>query len=948
MVFPSPTTNTLDLLWAKTDRAHPHNPTRFHPLICHLIDVGMVAEALWRDSLSQGVRKRIARQLNLSVDDAGRTISYWAALHDLGKASPAFQWRWKPGLDALRKHGAPFDLVTVTTRKAYHALITTVLLRRYSREAGANAHLPNLMMGRSAARAVGRAIGGHHGLWPTDSAMDDQSLATTDIGVEPFWVNAHQMILDALQTVFQPSHVDALGSARLDESALILFVSGITAVADWLGSMEQHLRFCPTPVDMRTYPSLSCRAAQQTVGTEGWRFSPPASSQINFADFFGFAPNPLQARLIDLAPQLDEPALLIIETPTGSGKTEGAFLVADTLMQQHEQRGLYIAMPTAATSNQMFQRTLDYLTRRSEGQSARLRLLHSQAQWLGSPISPINVDVDAHPEDDTSNERELNAQTWFLPAKRGLLEQMAVGTVDQAFLGVLQARHFFVRLWGLMGKTIIFDEVHAYDTYMSTLFERLLAWLHAIGSSAIILSATLPASTRRRLVDAYLGKQASAHLGTNNAYPGLTAVFGQQMISEPIPWHEQRTVLINKIEPNPASIADLLLDKLSEGGAAAVICNTVGRAQDLYRTLKPNADQRGIDLLLFHARFPLNERNEIERKVLRTFGKRSKSSDPSAVELSSSPAEHLNVLSVHGVRRPTILIATQVIEQSLDLDFDFMISDLAPIDLLIQRAGRLHRHLRHRPPALREPTFFVALDVGADGVPMQQADRFYDRKIMLLTWFTLQSIGIDAPSGSSWTTPRDTAALIEAVYGDSPNLALSDLQQFHLRKAQEEYENDQNKARGEASSRLVKDPAKEDVMQLSGLERIAENPSVHADMQALTRLGPPSLQLVCLFRSQDGLNTRSDGSGQTIALDEVPDVICTSELILNSVSITNPTVYWHFVRQPPPPGWARHPLLRHTRVAEFEATGYAAIGETSFALHLDKVYGLRIEKGTSP
>ena len=219
-------------------------------------------------------------------------------------------------------------------------------------------------------------------------------------------------------------------------------------------------------------------------------------------------------------------------------------------------------------------------------------------------------------------------------------------------------------------------------------FQRLLTWLRAVGTSVVLLSATLPAQTRRELVQAYAGDGVDV---PDAIYPAITWAANGQVGSVPLPLSESRVVALEWISRDPAAIVTQLRDALREGGCAAVICNTVGRSQEVYRAVRDAGLVAPGDLILFHARTPFAWRDQIEKDVLSRFGK--------------------------GGERPqkAIVVATQVIEQSLDLDFDVMISDLAPVDLLLQRAGRLHRHPRPpRPAPVAAPRLLVAVDEGED------------------------------------------------------------------------------------------------------------------------------------------------------------------------------------------------------------------------------------------
>ena len=331
-------------------------------------------------------------------------------------------------------------------------------------------------------------------------------------------------------------------------------------------------------------------------------------------------------------------------------------------------------MPTTATSNQMHERTTNFLSRQL-GRQIEPLLVHSQALLRDLPDQGDPVEEREHEGDAASG------QAWFLPRKKSLLAPYGVGTVDQALMSILQTKHFFVRLLGLSHKVVIFDEVHAYDAYMSELFERLLTWLRAVGASVIILSATLPEKTRQKLARAYAGSTGAAAAAT--LYPRLTFADAGGIVNAialtPPP---TKTLQFDWMSREKEDIVTKLRELLVDGGCAAVICNTVTRAQELFRAIRDLPEKLCDDenLILFHARFPMAWREEIEQKVLHKFG-------PGGEKGKRDPARP----------QKAIVVATQVIEQSLDLDFDIMISDHAPVDLLLQRSGRLQRHSANEP-----------------------------------------------------------------------------------------------------------------------------------------------------------------------------------------------------------------------------------------------------------
>jgi CRISPR-associated endonuclease/helicase Cas3 len=520
----------------------------------------------------------------------------------------------------------------------------------------------------------------------------------------------------------------------------------------------------------------------------------------------------------------------------------------------------------------------------------------------------------------TMDERDggtLAAMKWFLPRKRTLLSTFGVGTVDQTFLSVLQTRHFFVRLLGLGHKTIIFDEVHAYDTYMSTLFQRLLSWLRAIGASVVILSATLPTRARRDLLQAYAGVPDEDL--PDVSYPSITWATEGKVDVEPLEASESRTVALRWIERDAASIVEKLENALRKGGCAAVICNTVRRTQEVYRALRATDLVPEDNLILFHARFPSAWRDETEQDVLSRFGKDGERPEKA------------------------IVVATQVIEQSLDLDFDLMVSDLAPVDLLIQRAGRLHRHPRdNRPDPLATPRLLITRpDVQEDTFDFGPDTCIYARYVLLRSYLALKEL-------EQMKLPQDTEALIEAVYGEETSIGeeLPATVVDDLAEARREMEKDEDEEVDEAQKRLIPKPQNGRLIKQRNPMLEEESPELHKALRALTRLGPPSIPLVCLHRTEAGLTLEPDGSGPVVDLTEEPDPNLTEKIAQYTLNVSHGAVVQQFLEHAVPEGWREHPLLNDHRAVIF-TQGLCPLQGTPYALRLSTEFGLEIEKEMS-
>ena len=303
--------------------------------------------------------------------------------------------------------------------------------------------------------------------------------------------------------------------------------SGLTSVADWIGSVEGYFPYAEPPLDPQRYAERAAAQARRALADLEWMGYQPPTEARRFEELFPFPPNPMQQAAVELAEEIKGPALVLIEAPTGSGKTEAALYLADAWAQ-----GAAAARAVRGDAHDGDQQS----DARSSGEpccTGATAQTQSNRCWCIARRAGL---ATAPPPEVTSDDERAGASTrsmtWFLPRKRSLLAPFGVGTVDQSLISVLQTRHFFVRLFGLSHKTVIFDEVHAYDTYMSTLFQRLLAWLRAVGASVVLLSATLPAQTRRELVQAYAGNNADVPDAAIRPSPGPRAVRSDDAVAD--------------------------------------------------------------------------------------------------------------------------------------------------------------------------------------------------------------------------------------------------------------------------------------------------------------------------------------------------------------------------------------------------------------------------------
>lgn len=918
---PTGAPDAIRLLWAKTNRAEIGT---WHPLLCHLMDVACVARELWRGVLHDQGRRWIAQTLGLPVDAAEAWVAFLAGAHDIGKACPGFQAKWPWGVPPARQAGLTFPV----GRDVPHGTVSANVLANELPQGVVAPPLP-----RELARCLAMTLGGHHGVFPTTSEWGDLGPATLG---DDRWSAARR---ECLLRLAAATGLAALPSPRpptdgVDRAAM-MFLAGLVAVADWIGSNLRFFPFATSDWDPDEYWGHAAGAAQQAMESLAWGAAAPDNSPaaIGFAELFpGFTTlRPLQAEVERQAARLRGPGLVLVEAPMGEGKTEAALFLADRWNSAHQQRGIYVALPTQATSNQMFTRLIDFLSGRYPDRRVNLHLLHGHAA-LSPQYRDLQLAATMHDQDDRPG--RVVAEAWFGQDKRqSLLAPFGVGTIDQALLSVLQTRHMFVRLFGLAGKTVVLDEVHAYDTYMTTLLERLLQWLAALGSSVVLLSATLPSRRRRQLLEAYAGGRTIALELV--AYPRLSIVqqvpegeesdgAGNDAWSVAIPASSDRRVELVVNRTPPERLAGELARVLTGGGGCcAIVRNTVQLAQQTYLQLRQALSPLGVEVELFHARFPFAMRDAIERGVLDRYGRRVPGSRP----------------------RAAVLVATQVIEQSLDLDFDLIASDPAPADLLLQRAGRLHRHQRSRPEAMARPSLWL-LDEGGDGaggVPdFGVSQAVYDRYVLLRSHLALAG-------RHTLRLPDDIEPLVEGVYGEAPlSSTLPDEWQTALDEALRESQ--RNAADDAAKARRVQIGSpwdEDDLLEEPSMQLEEEDPEVHATLRAATRLGPPNVSVVLLHRlggeGTPAFLSADGGCGtELIDLTQAPSLEDARRLLGASVTLSQPQCVRDLLATPPVAAWRDSGLLRHHRSLDLDDRGCASLG--SVHLRLDRELGVVLDR----
>lgn len=788
---------------------------RYHLLVYHSLDVAAVGYVLLNPETH--LCKRLAAQLHVDPEWLQSFFTFALTMHDLGKFFRAFQ-NLAPNLSPA--------LVAAQKKYTYshrHDSLGFSLWNEIIRE------IPDIF-DLSLRRKIEpwlAVVCGHHGQPPKRVRTIKQFLAGEDeLAACEFVRKVAAHWLPCLEPLTKIAEGD------LKQTSWQL--AGLAVLADWLGSDREVFKYHAEPVELQKYwddvalpQATECVNRADLLPTKVNPFE-SIRQQFSFID----KPTPLQdfAMHVDLGGGQN---LFILEDMTGAGKTEAAMVLVHRMMAQNLATGMYIGLPTMATANSMYTRLATSYRALFDKDCVPSLVLAHGARNLSAEFKD-SVMLREQLNDLNYGSDEPSASTycsqWIADShKKALLADIGVGTIDQALLAVLPARHQSLRLFGLASKVLLVDEVHAYDPYMQALLTALLGAHAAQGGSAILLSATLPHGMRQGLINTYAkgARWSEVELQNKMAYPLVTRLNAQTYLEQPVATRDNlsRRVEVKRLAEEE-EVLQRIRDAVKQGQCVCWIRNTVKDAVASYRELLATGDINSSQLTLFHSRFAMIDRQKIEAKVLATFGK-----DSSAK-----------------MRSGQVLIATQVVEQSLDLDFDVMVSDLAPVDLIIQRAGRLQRHLRsdngdrsvveERPaPVLYilAPNPDVVADVKKDNdwlkslLPGTQAIYSDVGKL----WLTIKKL----LENGGFEMPMDARSLIEYVYNSEPSIP-------------EQLASLSNEA--EAKSYSERSLGKFNCLQIGkGYTRLGGDWSDEVNIP--TRLGNDTVRLVLATECEDGL-----------------------------------------------------------------------------------------------
>ena len=941
-------------VWAKS--GYDPESRRWLPLWLHLLDSAALAGHLAEHWLAPTVQDLIEREFADSasglapVDEFCLLASWTAGVHDVGKCTPAFSCQVTSLDDRMAEVGLRHEHVdTNERRKLPHALAGHLILRSWL--TGEHRWAPG------AAQALASVVGAHHGIPPTRAALTNDLSGHEHLLGDEAWAATQRELLELVtaRTGAGPL-LPGWGRHRWSQPFLVE-LSGLVIVADWLASTESYFPHLHLDDDGLDHLAPDAHAERVATGRSRLEIPAPwhprdegADPDVLLTQRFelpgGARATDVQARTLEAARTMELPGMLIVEESTGGGKTEAALMAAEVLAARTGRAGVLFALPTQATTDAMFSRELSWLERIEEAYAAggapsdfAVQLVHGRARLNEEArvlrrrgyeirdrlLGALGGQADSVPrpagigwdEEEARTSRTASAKrrrradlailAWFNGRKKTMLADFVVTTVDHLLFEAMRAPHLAMRHLGLSRKVVVVDEVHSYSTYMNVYLDRALTWLASYGVPVVLLSATLSETRCTALVDAY---RRGLRLAAGEKVPRTPT---PQALRTPFPClvtagrertevtatsasGRRSTVHLRRLTKD--ALVPLLTEALADGGCALVVRNTVRRAQETYELLR---ETFGEDVGLNHARFTIGDRLAKDADLLRRFGPPRARPD-----------------------RPhrAVVVATQVVEQSLDVDFDLLVSDLAPIDLVLQRMGRLHRHERRRPVRLTTPTCYVDwLPATASDDPVVEAGAkaIYGEQDMLMSAAALDRV-LDGPGVV--TVPDDVHDLIEAVYGaDAP---VPPRWQETVSQAREAYEAERSDKFKSAQGFLLDEPKKSgrSTSLVGWLHTTASDNEEKG--RAQVRDGEDSLEVILLDLHRVGgqeeprtLPCQPGGTVHIIPTDRVPDPKVVRAMALSAVrlpaSLSNARVIDQVIDELERwvvPAWQDEPQLR--------------------------------------
>lgn len=834
------------LLWAKTGNGEEN--TSWMTLKRHLADTADVEPYAWSrfvsKSLENSMTESIFNYTKIDHEEALESLRkmsrFMAGIHDVGKANPVFQSMLHDDHDFISTNlfnaiGEEPPDESYHNKDLRHEEISGLSLMQWI------VKRLGLKYSRKTVKSIYRLsciVTGHHGYYDYDKSVESVIVRNDEDSKWNVWLDGFRSPKDRRWTDVRLELIDWMadrtGVTESDVKSWLLMeitpwvqmiLSGVLVTADWMASDQNAFPCTPDGViDCNEHERLENGISRLGI-PDGWTPSAWNHKPLTDDDFHSMFPgvpsgavmNKIQESMVRTVETPTPPGLVICEAPMGCGKTEAALMSASILAERYKCSGLEFALPTMATTNAMYPRVISWANSDMIGAGrAPVSLQHGDA-WLNSEWG----------------RDERRRGDWLSRRQTSSMASVDISTIDHLLGMGLKHGHVDLDHLGYSGKVIIIDEVHSADEYMMTYVTRTLSWLGAYKTPVIILSATLSKSMRRRLVEAYSGMEID---WLSDGYPMITSVDDNGHVNQTIVPTGDATNVIHIDGRVLDTVPTEAVDSVKDGGCAAIVMDTVKAAQDMVEMVKSEADSREIDVkvMLLHSRYCKQDRQRLEDELITMLGP------------NGDRPERL------------IVVATQVIEQSLDIDFDVMWSQVAPIDSLLQRAGRLHRRSStFRPTRLEEPVLHVIdLPDVHDEIPRWLAKNHsdpitfvYDRSILIRTIVALND-------HNTIMIPDEISDLVRSVYDDKSEPSLPDDWLDVLRSTTEDHSTKLYRDDVQSNQHVIDGPEINDLMHLTRRMEDKGNAGV--------RNGLESLPVIIIKTNEDG--TYSPAADQSIRM----------------------------------------------------------------------------------
>ncbi|WP_446456088.1 CRISPR-associated helicase Cas3' [Tuanshanicoccus lijuaniae] len=847
--------NTIgSVFWAK--KKEENGQYKWLSLGQHLEDTRRVATYLWNHWLSSGQKLVLIESLEIPDEDTAlNLVKFIAAVHDIGKALPNFQTKvgynnstdfdnlliekvMTLGFDDLSSERFEFSSYTP------HALAGQVILQ----QAGVNEQIASI-------------IGGHHGKPIDDDFQIESQYAykknyyqTENINnpVYNLWRQEQRKILNRALEISGFSSPEEVPTISQPSQVIL---SGLLIMADWVASNDNFFPLVNVDDDIL----MINQEERISAGINKWGqihsivFKEPSDIYNLYKNRFTFSPRSFQDKFSQVIDSTENAGIFILEAPMGLGKTEAALIGAEQLAYKKGRGGIFFGLPTQATANGIFPRIKNWIECIQEEycENISIQLSHGKANLNDEYNRLINSSL-TYGNGDTG----VLVNQWFVGKKKKILDDIVVGTVDQFLLTALRQKHLALRHLAFSKKVVIVDEVHAYDAYTSQYLNQALTWMGAYDVPVIMLSATLPAKKREEFLKAYLKgkgvKMKEIKLPMDglitSEYPLVTYNDGLE-IKQFKDFDKIKETEVKFVPFNEIHLEELLKDLMTKEGVIGIVCNSVLKAQNIAKVCSAIFGDGQVELL--HSSFIASERAKKELDLLNMIGK--------------------------GAKRPKqkIIVGTQVIEQSLDIDFDVMISELAPMDLLIQRIGRLHRHNIDRPKEFKFPILYV-MGISESFEFDEGSKSVYGEYLLLMTQYYLPT---------SIKLPTDISDLVQKVYSDEHFYLEKDIEQYVNQFKAKHYEIIKSKTERAKSYKLSNPVYKEGVRSKTSLIGWLKNTSsgdTEEHGYAQVRDSQETIEVIAVRKMKGGYGLFSEDRPIS---DKVAEPQIARELLKNSLRL---------------------------------------------------------------